>query len=48
LTAQVNEDALFPLSLTDVVKMCIEKVAKEKFPDVKFESKRKRFVRLDY
>ena len=48
LMGKVNEQAFFPLSLTDIVKMCIEKVMKEQFPSVKFQVKRKKFIRMDY
>jgi len=44
----INEDDWNHLSLTDVVKACIEDVLAKKAPDVKIKRTRKTVVHVDY
>ncbi len=48
LVDKLNENALFPMSKTDAVKLAIEKVCKSVLPDVVIQPKRKKYVALDY
>jgi hypothetical protein len=48
LVDKLNEDAAFPMSKTDAVKLAIEKACKSVLPDVIIQPKRKRYVRLDF
>jgi len=47
LVDRLNEDAMFKMSKTDAVKMCIEKAVKSVLPDVVIKRKRKRYITLD-
>jgi hypothetical protein len=48
LADRLNEDALYRMSLTDVVKILIEQKMVELVPDVKIVRKRRKYIRLDF
>ena len=48
LVDKLNQEALFPMSKTDAVKLAIEKAVKELLPDVKIEKKRKIYQTLKF
>lgn len=48
LVDKLNEDAIFPMSKTDAVKMAIEKAVKNILPDVVIKPKRKRYEILKF
>jgi hypothetical protein len=48
LADRLNEDALYRMSLTDVVKILIEQKMAELVPDVKIVRKRRRYIKLDF
>ena len=48
LVDKLNEEALFPMSKTDAVKLAVEKAVKELLPDVKIEKKRKMYQILKF
>ncbi len=48
LQSEVNEDGWNQLSLTDVVKACIEDVMARKVPGMKIKRDRKTVVHVDY
>lgn len=48
LVDKLNENALYPMSKTDAVKLAIEKACKNVLPDVVIKPKRKRYERLEF
>ena len=48
LTDKLNEDSLSQMSMTDIVKMGVEKMMAVHCPDVKIEKKRKIYRRLEF
>lgn len=44
MTKEINENAMFPMSNTDIVKMCVERGFQSLFPDKKHIINRKRLV----
>jgi hypothetical protein len=48
LADRLNEDALYRMSLTDVVKILIEQKMAELVPDVKIVRKRRKYIKLDF
>jgi hypothetical protein len=48
LADRLNEDALYQMSLTDVVKILIEQKMAELVPDVKIVRKRRKYIKLDF
>lgn len=48
LSDRLNKDALYTMSLTDVVKICIERAMQNYAPDVKIERTRKKYERLKF
>jgi len=48
LTDKVNKDALYPMSMTDVVKMLIEKAMNDYCPDIEIVPLRKRYYKLEF
>ena len=48
LVDKLNEEALYPMSKTDAVKLAIEKACKSLLPDVVIKPKRKRYIKLDF
>ena len=48
LVDKLNEDALYPMSKTDVVKILIEQKMAEIVPDVVVNKKRKIYQRLEF
>ena len=48
LADRLNEDALFKMNLTDVVKILVEQKMAEFLPDVVVNKKRKIYQRLEF
>ena len=48
LRGGVNESGWNNLSLTDIVKACIEEVLAKKVPDIKIHRTRKTVIHVDY
>ena len=48
LLDRLNEEALFKMSMTDVVKILIEQKMAELLPDVVVDKKRRVYQRLDF
>jgi hypothetical protein len=48
LADRLNQDALFKMSLTDVVKILVEQKMAEILPDVVVNKKRKIYQRLEF
>ncbi len=48
LVDKLNEEALYPLSKTDAVKLAIEKACKSVLPDVEIKPRRKKYIRLEF
>lgn len=48
LVERLNQDSLFVITRTDLVKLLIEKAMKNYCPDVVIIPNRKRYVRLDF
>jgi hypothetical protein len=48
LTEKLNEDAIFPMSKTDAVKVAIEKAMDSLMPDVVINKTRKRYIKLNF
>jgi hypothetical protein len=48
LADKLNEDALLKMSLTDAVKIAIEKACEKVLPDVVIVKKRKLYQRLEF
>ena len=44
----LNKDGLYKMSLTDAVKIAIERSVEKVSPDVKIEKTRKKYVRLKF
>lgn len=47
LVNRLNEDAFYKMSMTDVVKLLVEKAMKNYCPDVIVNPKRKKYIRLE-
>jgi len=47
LRERLNEDAIYRMSMTDVVKLLVEKAMRNYCPDIVVKSKRKRYIRLE-
>ena len=45
LRDRLNENAMYPMSLTDAVKICVEQVAEKVLPQVKINKKRKMYIK---
>jgi hypothetical protein len=48
LVDKLNEQAVYPMSKTDAVKLAIERACKTVLPDVIIKPKRKRYVTLEF
>ena len=48
LADRLNADAMYAMSPTDVVKICIERTMQNYAPDVVIERTRKKYERLDF
>lgn len=48
LVDRLNQNALYPMSKTDAVKLAIERACKIVIPDFEIKPRRKRYVTLDY
>lgn len=48
LADKLNQEALYRMSLTDIIKILIEQKISEVLPDVIINKTRKRYIKLDY
>ena len=48
LADRLNADALYKMSLTDVIKICIERSMQSYAPDVKIERTRKKYEKINF
>ena len=48
LQDKLNEDGLYNMSMTDAVKIAIEKAVEKILPDVEVKKTRKKYVKLDF
>lgn len=48
LRDRLNEDAVYPMSLTDAVKIVLERSVEKVLPQVVVNKKRKRYIRLEF
>lgn len=48
LVDKLNENAAYPMSKTDAVKLAIEKACANVLPDVVIKPKRKRYISLEF
>jgi len=48
LKDKLNEDGIYSMSLTDAVKIAIEKAIEKLLPDVEIKKTRKKYVRLNF
>lgn len=48
LKDKLNESALYPMSLTDAVKIAVERSIEKVLPDVIVNKKRKKYTRLEF
>lgn len=48
LADKLNEEALYKMTLTDAIKIAIEKALEKVAPDVVVNKTRKRYIKLDY
>ena len=48
LRDKLNEEAIYPMSLTDAVKISVERSIEKVLPQVVVNKKRKRYIKLDF
>jgi exonuclease V gamma subunit len=48
LQDRLNEDGACKMSMTDAVKIAIEKAVENLLPDVKINKKRKRYIKINF
>jgi len=48
LADRLNADAMYTMSLTDVVKICIERAMQNYATDVKIERTRKKYEKINF
>lgn len=48
LRDRLNEDGIYTMSLTDAVKMAIEKTVEKLLPDVEIKKTRKKYIKIDF
>jgi len=48
LQDRLNEDGLFTMSMTDVVKIAIEKAVERMLPDVVINKTRKKYIKINF
>lgn len=48
LRDKLNEDALYPMSLTDAVKISLERSVEKVIPQVVVNKKRKRYIKINF
>ena len=48
LRDKLNEDAISPMSLTDAVKVCVEKAVEKMLPDVVVNKKRRKYIKINF
>jgi len=44
----LNEDGIYVMSMTDVVKIAIEKAVEKLLPDVEIKKIRKKYIKLNF
>ena len=45
---RLNEDGIYKMSLTDAVKIAIEKAAEKLLPDVEIKRTRKKYIKINF
>lgn len=48
LQDKLNEDGLYNMSMTDAVKIAIEKAVEKLLPDVEIKKTRKKYVKINF
>ena len=48
LQDKLNEDGAYQMSMTDAVKMCIEKAVEKLLPNVEIKKTRKKYVKINF
>jgi len=48
LQDKLNEDGLYKMSMTDAVKIAIEKAVENLLPDVEIKKTRKRYIKINF
>jgi hypothetical protein len=48
LTDALNKDGAYQMSMTDAVKIAIEKAVEKLLPDVEVKKTRKKYIRLEF
>jgi len=48
LQDRLNEDGLFTMSMTDAVKIAIEKAVERMLPDVVINKTRKKYIKINF
>jgi hypothetical protein len=48
LRDRLNEEAVYPMSLTDAVKIAVERSIEKVLPQVVVNKKRKKYIRLEF
>jgi len=48
LQDRLNEDGAYRMSMTDAVKIAIEKAVEKILPDVEIKKKRKKYIKINF
>lgn len=48
LQDRLNEDSAYQMSMTDVVKIAIEKAVEKILPDIDIKKKRKQYIKINF
>lgn len=48
LQDKLNEDGVYRMSMTDAVKIAIEKAVEKILPDVEVKKKRKQYIKINF
>jgi len=48
LQDKLNEDGLYEMSMTDAVKIAIEKAVEKLLPDVQIKKMRKKYIKINF